>query len=194
VLLQVAEEEVDTSAHTVVEPATLPDTPVTVTVKAPRVVVAAVVTVSVDVSADVPVIETDVGERLHPGAVGFERELVTAQVSPTVPVNEFDGVTVIVEVPLALGATVRLAGEGERVKLVLLPPPGACQKSPQPVRKHARIGVAVSKIRAQLPIFITAPFAPFSRLAIFNNRSQGIARTCILSCHLRPAAQLSPRP
>lgn len=134
---------------------------------------AAVVTVSVDVSAVVPVIETDVGERLHPGGVGFERELVTAQVTATVPVNEFDGVTVIVEVPLALGATVRLAGEAERVKLVLLPPPGACQKSPQPVRKQARTGAAASKTRDQLPIFITAPFAPFSRLAAFNNQSSG---------------------
>jgi hypothetical protein len=39
-----------------------------------------------------------------------------------------------------------------RVKL-LLPLPGACQKSPQP----ARNGIAASNIHAHLPIFITAP-------------------------------------
>jgi hypothetical protein len=62
----------------------------------------AVVTVSVDVSAVVPVIDTEVEERLHVGLVGLERELVTAQVSSTVPVKEFAGVTVIVELPVEL--------------------------------------------------------------------------------------------
>jgi hypothetical protein len=62
----------------------------------------AVVTVRVDVSAEVPVIDTEVEERLHVGLVGLDRELVTAQVSDTVPVNEFAGVTVIVDVSLEL--------------------------------------------------------------------------------------------
>jgi hypothetical protein len=65
----------------------------------------AVVTVSVAVSAVVPVIDTEVEERLQVGLVGLESELVTAQVKSTVPVNEFAGVTVIVDVPVELWAT-----------------------------------------------------------------------------------------
>jgi hypothetical protein len=44
-----------------------------------------------------------------------------------------------------------------RVKLVLLPPPGACQKFPHPARKPARSGAAPSDSRAHIPIFIAAP-------------------------------------
>jgi hypothetical protein len=95
-------EEFDTSAHKLVEPARLPEVPVTLIVYAPRVVPEAVVTVSVDVSAVVPVIDTEVEERLQVGLVGLDSELVTAHVSATVPVNEFAGVTVIVEVPVEL--------------------------------------------------------------------------------------------
>ena len=47
-----------------------------------------VVAVSVDVTAAVPLMETDVGERLQVGTlVGFETLVVTAQVSVTVPEN-----------------------------------------------------------------------------------------------------------
>jgi hypothetical protein len=54
----------------------------------------------------VPLTETDVGERLHvTGLVAPDGDVVTAQVSATVPENEFVGVTVIVEVPLALALT-----------------------------------------------------------------------------------------
>jgi hypothetical protein len=136
---------------------------------------AAVVTVSNDVSAVVPVIETDVGERLHPGRVGFERVLVTAQVNATVPVKEFDGVTEIVEVlpVVAPGATVRLAGEAERAKLVFVPQEGHSQKSPQPVMKQATSGAAASNNRVQLPIFIAAPLAPHSGHAIFEDLLTG---------------------
>jgi hypothetical protein len=123
----------------------------------------------------VPVIETDVGERLHPGLVGLERELVTAQASVTVPVKEFDGVTVIVEVlpVVAPGATERLAGEGEREKLVFVPQDGHCQKSPHPVRKQAKTGAAANNNRVQLPILIAAPFAPLSGHADFRNLFTG---------------------
>jgi hypothetical protein len=52
-----------------------------------------------------------------------------------------------------------------RVKLELpLLPEGACQKSPQP----AKSGVAANRIRAQFPIFMTAPHALRSFVACFG--------------------------
>src|SRR5271170_3355389 len=57
---------------------------------------APVVTVSMEVTADAPVTSAVVGLRLHPTPVVV---LDTAQVRATFPVNPFDGVTVIVEVP-----------------------------------------------------------------------------------------------
>jgi hypothetical protein len=45
----------------------------------------------------------------------------------------------------------------ERVKLVLLLPLGACQKSPHP----AKSGAAASNNLAHFPIFITTPRALF---------------------------------
>src|ERR1035437_10133895 len=69
-----------------------------------------------------------------------------------------------------------------RVKLEL-PPPGACQKSPQP----ANNGIANSNNPAHLPIFIAAPF---SGCAVSVTHSQGIACVRLLSCirraHARP--------
>jgi hypothetical protein len=63
------------------------------------VVVEVVVAVRVDVPAVVPLIEIEVGLRLHVvGFVGLERLVVTVHVKVTEPVNEFAGVTVIVEV------------------------------------------------------------------------------------------------
>jgi hypothetical protein len=118
-----------------------------------------VVAVSVEVSAVVLVIETESGSRLHPGLVGFESELVTLQVSETVPVNEFDGVTVMVEVSLlvAPGATEMLVGLAERAKLVpLLLPLGACQKFPQPASKQTGIAAAGNH-HPHLPILIATP-------------------------------------
>jgi hypothetical protein len=115
--------------------------------------------VSVEVSAVVLVMETESGSRLHPGLVGFERELVTLQVTETVPVNEFDGVTVMVEVlpVVAPGATVMLVGLAERAKLVPLPPFGACQKSPQPASKQTGIAAAAGNNHPHVLILIAAP-------------------------------------
>jgi hypothetical protein len=116
-----------------------------------------VVTVSAEVTAVVLLIETEVGERLHVVELTTAVGAATAQVSVTVPVNELPGVTVMVEVPVALWPTVMLLGLLERVKLVL-PPPGACQKSPQPTRKPASTGaVASNNKRSHLPIFISTP-------------------------------------
>jgi hypothetical protein len=119
-----------------------------------------VVAVSVEVCADVPVIETEVGFKLQVGElVGFEIEVVTAQVSATVPVNEFDGVTVIVEVPVSAlpGFTVMLA----LLESAKLPVTGAFQKPLQP----ASIGAAVSNMRAHFPIFIYRSFSAALRRA-----------------------------
>jgi hypothetical protein len=114
------------------------------------------VAVKVEAAADVPVIDTEVGERLHEG----NREVetldgpVTAQVSVTVPVKELPGVTVINEVSwLALMLPPLLS-----VKLVLQSVHGGgAQKSPHPVTIPAISGEAASKIRPNIPIFIAAP-------------------------------------
>jgi hypothetical protein len=83
--------------------------------------------------------------------------LVTAQVSATVPVNEFVGATVMVEVPV-LAAAVLMVMLALLVSVkpadVLL---GACQKSPQPARS-----VAAANNPIQRPIFITAPRTQYS--------------------------------
>jgi hypothetical protein len=78
---------------------------------------------------------------------------VTAQVSETVPVNEFAGVTVMVEDTLDAKATVTLVGLLVSVKLLLF---GACQKSPQPTDR----GAAISNNLAHFPILIAAPSLP----------------------------------
>jgi hypothetical protein len=118
-------------------------------------------TLSVDASAVVPLIETEAGLRTHvAGLVAFEGAL-TAQVSATVPVNEFDGVTVTVTVlpVVAPGLTVMLPPfESEKLAVPLVPPPlGACQKSPQPTTKTTR-KAALPNSRAHLQLFIAIPF------------------------------------
>jgi hypothetical protein len=129
------------------------------------VVLAAVAAVSVDVCAVVPLIVTEVGFRLHVGRLAApEGEVVTAQVSATAPLNEFAGVTVMTAVLVEPGLTV-MAPLLVRVKLVLLPPPGACQKSPQPARrpadKQTATGAAAAiNRRDHLPILIAAPSRP----------------------------------
>jgi hypothetical protein len=115
-----------------------------------------VAAVSVDVCADVSLMVTDVGERLQvAGLVALEGVLVTAQERETVPVNEFDGVTVMVAVLVEPGLTL-MAPLLAREKLVL--PLGACQKFPQP----ANSGAAASNTRAHVPILIAAPWPPVS--------------------------------
>ncbi len=132
-----------------------------------------VVAVSVEFCAVALLLKvSELEERLH--VVGLEAPVgaVTAQVSVTVPVNELAGVTVMVEVPVAPALTVMLAGLLERVKLE--PPPGACQKSPQPASSSA-----AANNPAQRPIFIAAPYEPSSGCAIHKNQITGY--TCIRS-------------
>jgi hypothetical protein len=101
---------------------------------------------------------TEVGERLQEVPLPPDGG-VTVQVSATVPENELDGVTVMVEVALVLRPT-RMLALLVTVKLVL-PLLGACQKSPQPA-KPATNGAAASNNHARFPIFIAAPLAPYS--------------------------------
>jgi hypothetical protein len=128
-----------------------------------------VVAVNVDVCGDVSLIETDVGERLQVGGLDApEGVVVTAQVSETVPVNEFDGVTVMSEVPVESGLTVMLPLLVRLKLALLLPPPGACQKFPHP----ARSGVAASSIFAHVPILIPAPCFLACRVPLKGNFSR----------------------
>jgi hypothetical protein len=86
-------------------------------------------------------------------------EVVTAQVSATVPVNELDGVTVIVEVPdSALPELTAMLALLVRAKL---PVTGASQNPLQPARDAA----AISKIQAHFPIFICRSFCAALRRA-----------------------------
>jgi hypothetical protein len=110
-----------------------------------------VVTVKVEVSADVLVMSTEEEEKLHVAGLVALVGALTEQVRSTVPVNELAGVTVMTEVlpDVAAGAMVMLPPL-EREKLVLL---GACQKSPHP----ARNGRNPRKSPAHLARFIAAP-------------------------------------
>ena len=121
------------------------------------------VAVSVEVCAVELLKVSDDEERPHVVGLEAPEGEVTAQVSATVPVNELDGVTVMVEVPDELALNVRLVGLLESVKLVL--PLGASQKSPQPA-KPATNGETASNNHARIPIFIAAPLAPFSAAAL----------------------------
>ena len=131
-----------------------------------------VVAVSVDVTAAVPLMETDVGERLQVGTlVGFETLVVIAQVSVTVPENEFDGVTLMTDVlPLVAPAVTVMLPALDRVKSLL--PAGAAQKFLHPEKELTartltprtqmqentiRSGAARVRIRASSPRIITAP-------------------------------------
>jgi hypothetical protein len=111
-----------------------------------------VVAVSVAVIADVLLMSTEVGERLQVAGLAAPVGPLTVQLRSTVPVNELDGVTVMVEVlpEVAPGLTVMLPLL-VKVKLVLLPL-GACQKSPQP----ARNGRTARKTPAHLALVILA--------------------------------------
>jgi len=160
-----------TATHAVVVAVVPSDVvPVTVTVYAPAVVVEVVVAVSVDVPAVELLIETEVGERLQPtGLTSFEMLSVTAQVNVTVPVHEFSGVTVMVDVPVAPAVTAMLALL-ERV--ISLLPVGAAQKFLHPDRKPTArkltaktqmqekpiwSGAAELRSRASCPKIIAAP-------------------------------------
>jgi hypothetical protein len=147
-------------------------------------VVEVVVAVRVDVPAVVPLIDTEVGETAHvAGLASFVMLSVTAQVNVTVPVQEFSGVTVMVDVPLA-PAVAAMLPLLERV--ISLLPVGAAQKFLHPERdpitrklkprmqtleKPIRSGAANLRSHASSPKFIAAPFvidtfSPASRLAL----------------------------
>jgi hypothetical protein len=144
--------------------------PVTVTVYAPAVVVAVVVAVRVAVPAVVLEIDKEVGERLHvAGLVSLAMLSVTAQLSVTVPVHEFSGVTVMVEVPGVPAATVMLP---LLVSAISVLPAGAAQKFLHPERKPTAMkliprtqmqekpiwsGAAKLRSRASCPKIIAAP-------------------------------------
>jgi hypothetical protein len=90
-------------------------------------------------------------ERLQvAGLVALEGEVVSAQVSATVPVKELPGVTVMVEVPVEPGLTVRLPLLA-RVKLAELL--GASQKPAQPDSS----GTTASSIHTHFDLFIDPP-------------------------------------
>jgi hypothetical protein len=112
-----------------------------------------VAAVSVDVCAAVPLMVTEAGERLQvAGLVAPEGAVETAQVSATLPVNEFAGVTVIVAVlPVVAPGLKVMFPLLERVKLLL--PLGASQNPLHP----ASSGTAASIRRAHFPMFIAAP-------------------------------------
>jgi hypothetical protein len=140
------------------------------------VAVDVVAAVRVEVSAAVPVIDTEVGLRLQDVALLLapEGEEVMEQLRATVPVKELAGVTVMVEVPEEPGVTLRLLALALRAKLPVVG--GACQKSPHP----ARSGAAASIQRAHVPIFIAAPRTLSSHCS--GTRSQGIASASMPSC------------
>jgi hypothetical protein len=195
VLLHVFVVDVVTSTQTSVVSVILPEVPVIVNSYTPSVVAGeevVVVAVTVPVSAPVLLIVTEVEVSVHLGSVAFDSEVVTAQLSVTVPVNELTGDTVIVAVSfvVAPGATVRLAGDGESVKpaAAQLVQGGACQKLPQPDSKQASTGVAANRIRAQLPILIAAPMPRYQAAPSSISCLQVIARMRTVSCLHRSLA------
>jgi len=127
-----------------------------------------VVAVSVEVCAVALLKVSEDEEKSHVGLLALEGAVVTAQVSATVPVKELPGVTVIVEVPVVEPELMVMAPLLVNVKLVLLLPLGACQKSPQPATS-----AAAANIPTQRPIFIAAPLAQFSCRAVLKNPYTG---------------------
>ena len=115
--------------------------------------------VSVEVAAVVLLTETDAGLRLQDGGlVALVGELVTAQERVTVPVNELDGVTVMVVVPVAAPGLTVMLPLFDKEKLVVVLLLGACQKSPHPARMLPRgIATRSDASLAHFPSFIAAP-------------------------------------
>ncbi len=131
-----------------------------------------VVAVSVAVCAVVLLMLTEVGERLHvTGLEAFDGDVVTAQDRATVPVNEVDGVTVIVEVlpEVSPGLATLIAPLLDRVKSEVeligsqnpLQPPrrkGTGRKGSTSIQlAHTRLVVIIPNLRVQgklLPVSI----------------------------------------
>lgn len=101
---------------------------------------------------------TDAGERLQvAGLVAPEGELVTAQVSVTVPVNELAGVTVMVEVlPLVAPGATEMLPLLVSVKL-LLELLGGSQKPEQPMTKTMMSGAAARTTLHHFTALIASP-------------------------------------
>jgi hypothetical protein len=136
-------DEVPTVTQAVVVVVALPEVPVTVISYVPVVVVDVVLAVSVAACAVELLIVTDVGERLQvTGLEALDGEVVTAQVSATVPENEPDGVTVIVEVlpEVAPGLLTLIVPLFKRVKSL---EPLASQKPLQPARSRGMNSASV---------------------------------------------------
>jgi hypothetical protein len=126
--------------------------PVTVISYVPVVVVEVVVAVSVAVWAVVPLRVTEAGDRAHvTGLVALEGEVVTAQLRATVPLDEFVGVTVIVDVlpEVAPGLLTPMAPLLERVKLA----PAGSQK---PLHPASSSGAASTSFH-QLVVVMSRP-------------------------------------
>jgi hypothetical protein len=127
-----------------------------------------VLAVRVAVSAVEPLIATDVGERLHvTGLVAPDGDVVTAQVSATVPENELDGVTVIVEVlpEVAPGLLTLMVPLLERLKSE---EPTGFQKPLQPARSR---GIH----SASVPHFFDPIATPPQRAQLYRKERTGRA-------------------
>lgn len=110
-----------------------------------RALVAAVVPmVKVDVTADVPVMLAEVGDRLHV-AGSLEAVGLMEQVKATVPVNPPDGVTLIVDVlpDVAPGFT------------VMLPPLDSANEPVDVVEFTVRVTGVVSVVEPFVPVTVT---------------------------------------
>jgi hypothetical protein len=115
-----------------------------------------VLAVSVAVCAVELLIVTDVGARLQvTGLEALDGDVVTAQVSATVPVNELDGVTVIVEVlpEVAPGLLTLMAPLLERVKSE---EPIGSQKPLQPTRSNGAISANPKNFFKPIPLLRNA--------------------------------------
>jgi hypothetical protein len=96
------------------------------------------------------------------GLAALDIEVVTLQVSATVPEAEVEGVTVMVEVPVAAAPELRrMLPPLLREKLMLLE---SSQKSAHP----ARNGAVASNSHANFPNLISAPSALASSLAVLR--------------------------
>jgi hypothetical protein len=138
-----------------------------------------VVAVRVEVCAAALLIETEVGDRLQvAGLAAPAGELVTEQVRETVPVNELDGVTVMVEVlPLVAPGLTAMLPLLERVKLLL--PLGGSQKPEQPEINPAMSGTATNTCRVHLLVIIASPQRSSASFAGRSHTHRCRARTAI---------------
>jgi hypothetical protein len=121
-----------------------------------------VVAVRMELCAAVLLIETEAGDTLQVvGLVAPEGELDTEHVRATVPANELDGVTVMVEVlPLVAPGVTEMFPLLERVKLLV--PLVRSQNFEQPSANTTTTNeAATNNTRARFPVFIAVPSLHF---------------------------------